>query len=302
MWLGLEYIWEISNRDAEDIFWQFYDKYLMYIWQICLTKMFEQRDGCDVAGGLMQTYGRLPVMRRKFSDKSSSFKLSQSKAGGGIEACDRALTRLFPTKTKTTPHIFQETSYLPSHSSNLCPCGIQICLLSSFGFVRCGPNCISLILWSVFVCAAVIRDLLPIFSWCCQMLWKPLICCRAAQLSHCSTWCGCVVATGRWCGFVSCDVMWISSRFLWRWLGGKNWEETMLDEPWAILAPCISCLVIMIMDFFQSITNSKWDDSLDWRKRDHKDRKVCAKWSTGLQNSGYVPIIGSTITAITAIS
>ena len=105
---------------------------------------------------------------------------------------------------------------------------------------------------SVFVCAAVIRDLLPIFSWCCQMLWKPLICCRAAQLSHCLTWCGCVVATGRWCGFVSCDVMWISSRFLWRWLGGKNWEETMLDEPWAILAPCISCLVIMIVDFSEA--------------------------------------------------
>ena len=65
--------------------------------------------------GWMQTYGRLPVMRRKFSDKSSSFKLSQSKALRGSPPVTELWRGTTPTKTKTTRHIFQETTYPPTH-------------------------------------------------------------------------------------------------------------------------------------------------------------------------------------------
>ena len=127
----------------------------------------------------------------------------------GIEACDRALTRLLPTKTKTTPHIFQETTYLPSHRSDLCACGIQICLPPSFGFVQCGLNCTGLILNLCLLESSVAHLFLFLSNaTCCES--------RITTLTlHCLTWCRCVVATAcRWCGFVSCDVMRISSSCL----------------------------------------------------------------------------------------
>ena len=145
------YLWSLTN------IWQLADKY----WIDIRTKDIWTRRWLWC---LMQTYGRAPAGgdAEEIFWRITIFQTFPVQGRRGIEACDRAVTRLFPTKTKTTPHIFQETTYLVE--SYLWPCGIQICLLPGFGFGRRGPNCISLILWSVFVCAAAIRDLLPIFS------------------------------------------------------------------------------------------------------------------------------------------
>ena len=88
-----------------------------------------------------------------------------------------------------------------------------------------------------------------------------------------------------WCGFVSCDMMWISSRFLWRWLGlRKNWD--LLDEPWAFLAPCIpsnSCYLVIIWlwnpasyVFFLKYHKYQVAWFIGLAERDHKERKVSA--------------------------
>ena len=141
--------------------WQIYDKYLMYMWQIYLTEIFEQGDGCDVAVAGCKHMAGCPWCGGNFLTNHHLSNFPSPRHWGLWQSCDEAVSH---QTTKTTPHIFQETTFRPSHISHLGLCGIKICLLPRFGFVRYGPSCISLILWSVFVCAAVIRDLLSIFS------------------------------------------------------------------------------------------------------------------------------------------
>ena len=142
-----------------------------------------------------------------------------------------------------------------------------------------------------------------------RALWKPLIRCVAHHNSH-----------------IACDVMWMRCGHrplmriceLWRDvdffqlpppdfcgddLGVKR--RFLLDEPWAVLAPLhrpdrpydvnVDHPFLTIVAIRNSIANTKWRDSLDCRRRNHKDRKVSAKWSTGLQNTGYAAITRNTI-------
>ena len=138
----------------------------------------------------------------------------------------------------------------------------------------------------------------------CRTLWKPLICCRTLQLSHFgwrdvdALWPQAADAdlwVVTWCGFPPdfCgDDLGVKRRFL-------------LDEPWAVLAPLhrpdrpydvnVDHRLLTIVAIRNSIANTKWRDSLDCGRRNHKDRKVSAKWSTGLQNTGYAAITRNTI-------
>ena len=142
-----------------------------------------------------------------------------------------------------------------------------------------------------------------------RALWKPLIRCVAHHNSH-----------------IACDVMWMRCGHrplmriceLWRDvdffqlpppdfcgddLGVKR--RFLLDEPWAVLAPLhrpdrpydvnVDHRLLTIVAIRNSIANTKWRDSLDCGRRNHKDRKVSAKWSTGLQNTGYAAITRNTI-------
>ena len=71
----------------------------------------------------------------------------------------------------------------------------------------------------------------------------------ALQLSHCIAWrdvdalwpqpaADADLWVVTWCGFLPAA----SSRFLWRWLGGKNWEETCLMSREHFSAPCIAVI------------------------------------------------------------
>ena len=132
--------------------------------------------------------------------------------------------------------------------------------------------------------------------------------CRASQLSHClwrdvdALWPQAADAdlwVVTWCGFLPAA----SSRFLWRWLWGKKevparWAVSgsrplhRPDRPYDVNVDHRFLTIVAIRN---SIANTKWRDSLDWRRRNHKDRKVSAKWSTGLQNTGYAAITRNTI-------
>ena len=132
--------------------------------------------------------------------------------------------------------------------------------------------------------------------------------CRASQLSHClwrdvdALWPQAADAdlwVVTWCGFLPAA----SSRFLWRWLWGKKevparWAVSgsrplhRPDRPYDVNVDHRFLTIVAIRN---SIANTKWRDSLDWRRRNHKDRKISAKWSTGLQNTGYAAITRNTI-------
>ena len=156
------------------------------------------------------------VMRRKFSDESPSFKLSQSKAGGALRLVTELWRGCFPPKPKPL-HIFSKKQHILSS---------HICGRAGFRFVCCQALDLDGVARTVFLsyCGLYLCVLQPSVIYypsflsavkCrapCESRWSAVS--RITTLTLLVTWCGCVVATGRWCGFVSCDVMWISSSCL----------------------------------------------------------------------------------------
>ena len=106
----------------------------------------------------------------------------------GIEACDRAVTRLFPTKPPKPLHIFSKKQHFCRVTSHIWVCaGLRfVCCrdLDLFGMAQtvflwyCGLYLCAL-QSSVIYCPSFLSAAPAAVK--CRALWKPLICCRVAH-------------------------------------------------------------------------------------------------------------------------